>query len=78
MTVGLGWLGILEMRSIFNWPSLGFVVLLLTAALSGAGAAETGLRIAWTNNILAITSPQLPGGRIDTWYLEAFCRSQLS
>jgi hypothetical protein len=39
-----------------------------------AGAAE-GLRVAWTNNMLAITSPDLPGGRVDTWYLEAFCRS---
>ncbi len=32
------------------------------------------LTIAWAGNMLAITGP-FPGGKIDVWYLEAFCRS---
>jgi hypothetical protein len=54
---------------------------LLTAALGlafaivftvPASAAE--LRLAWTNNLLTVSSRGLPGGSIQIWYLEAFCR----
>jgi hypothetical protein len=34
-----------------------------------------GLSIAWTNGMLTVSGPDVPGGRVDTWYLEAFCRS---
>jgi hypothetical protein len=34
-----------------------------------------GLTIAWTNNMLSVYGPDIPGARIDIWYLEAFCRS---
>lgn len=37
--------------------------------------AADGLRVAWTNNILSLESPRLPGGRLQIWYLEAFLRS---
>jgi hypothetical protein len=37
-------------------------------------AAEGGLRISWTNNLLTVSAPNLPGGKMDIWYLEAFCR----
>jgi hypothetical protein len=33
------------------------------------------LEISWTNNLLSVTGPTLPGGKLDIWYLEAFCRS---
>ena len=33
------------------------------------------LTISWTNNMLTIASPTLPGGSLEVWYLEAFCRS---
>jgi hypothetical protein len=33
------------------------------------------LSLGWTNNMLRISGPGVPGGFIDTWYLEAFCRS---
>lgn len=32
------------------------------------------IKIAWTNNLLTISHPQLPGKTMDVWYLEAFCR----
>ena len=39
-----------------------------------------GLRIAWTQgtrggDILSIRGPNLPGGELIVWYLEAYCRS---
>ena len=33
------------------------------------------LEISWTNNLLTVTGANLPGGKLDVWYLEAFCRS---
>src|SRR5688500_3594814 len=50
-------------------PILAF---LLLCSLS-APAAE-GLRISWTNNLLTLSAPNLPGKTMDIWYLEAFCR----
>ncbi len=32
------------------------------------------LEISWTNNLLTVTGTNLPGGRMEIWYLEAFCR----
>ena len=49
-------------------------LLLLFAALPLAWAAEP-LKIAWTNNMLRISGPQVPGDFVEIWYLEAFCRS---
>jgi hypothetical protein len=49
------------------------VAFLLAEATPGARAA--GLEIGWTNNMLRISGPEIPGGYVDTWYLEAFCRS---
>lgn len=39
-----------------------------------AGSAE-GLKISWTNNLLTISNSRLPNGKLEVWYLEAFCRS---
>ena len=33
------------------------------------------LEISWTNNLLTVTGANLPGGKLNVWYLEAFCRS---
>jgi hypothetical protein len=53
--------------------------LLLLVAISGisvtSAKAADDLKISWTNNMLSITSTNLPGGKVDVWYLEAFCRS---
>jgi len=60
-------------------PRLPRILSLLASALVCASAshaeAATGLTVSWTNNLLTVTSPNLPGGRLDIWYLEAFCRS---
>lgn len=48
--------------------------------LSGLAApllscAEPALSISWTNNLLTVHGPGLPGGKLEIWYLEAFCHS---
>ncbi|HAB16158.1 MAG TPA: hypothetical protein DCE44_06885 [Verrucomicrobiales bacterium] len=37
--------------------------------------AEVTPRLSWTNNLLTVRDPRLPGGRLEIWYLEAFCRA---
>ena len=37
--------------------------------------ATGGLTVSWSNNMLTISGRNLPGGKVDTLYLEAFCRS---
>jgi hypothetical protein len=42
---------------------------------AGSGAEPLGTpRLAWTNNLLTVTAAGLPGGKLEIWYLEAFCR----
>jgi hypothetical protein len=47
------------------------LALLLLCASSGFAQI---LELSWTNNLLTVTSPTLPGGKLEIWYLEAFCR----
>jgi len=49
--------------------ALLFLVLPLLARAAG------DMRISWTNNILTLSDARLPGGKLEVWYLEAFCRS---
>lgn len=37
--------------------------------------AQQPLQLSWTNNMLRVSGNEMPGGYIETWYLEAFCRS---
>lgn len=37
-------------------------------------AAQSDLTLKWEKNILRISSPSMPGGHLEIWYLEAFCR----
>src|SRR5579859_4501088 len=48
---------------------------ILFVAIPCLSVTAEALRISWTNNLLTISSPQLPGGKLEVWYLEAFCRS---
>jgi hypothetical protein len=55
--------------------SAAFILaLFLASAISATGRAADSLQISWTNNLLTVTAPGLPGGKLDIWYLEAFCR----
>ncbi len=45
---------------------LGFFLICLTAP---------AIEVSWTNNLLTVTGANLPGGKMEVWYLEAFCRS---
>src|SRR5689334_24569342 len=36
-------------------------------------AAEP-LQLSWTNNMLTIAAPWLPGEKIEVWHMEAFCK----
>jgi len=36
--------------------------------------AQSGFQLDWSRNRLTILSPRLPGGRVEVWHLEAYCR----
>jgi hypothetical protein len=48
--------------------------LLTPLLLSAAMADSDGLRISWENDMLTIHDDRVPGGELQTWYLEAYCR----
>lgn len=51
-------------------------MLRISVALFSLFSAAAGeLTLSWTNNMLRISGPSVPGGYVETWYLEAFCRS---
>jgi hypothetical protein len=45
--------------------------------LSACAAQPRGpdLTVAWDKNMLSIRGPEVPGGEVKVWYLEAYCRS---
>ncbi len=45
-----------------------FVLLFLSSGLSGK------LTISWKENFLRINDDRNPGGALEVWYLEAYCR----
>lgn len=66
-------------RSTMSAPlSLSALLLLCTLSLTGAVKPEartgTPLTLGWKDNILTVYHPDIPGGRVETWYLEAYCR----
>lgn len=48
-------------------------VLALVLALAGVARADGPARLSWTNNLLHVVDPRIPGGSVDVFYLEAFC-----
>src|SRR5688572_20980372 len=50
------------------------LALVLALVFTPTASAAEGLRISWTNNLLTLSAPDLPGKTMDIWYLEAFCR----
>lgn len=61
----------LEMRKAGRWKAR-FVFSLALFLCCDIGQA---LEISWTNNLLIVTGSDLPGGKLQIWYLEAFCRA---
>jgi hypothetical protein len=49
------------------------ILLLLLLLIPSAFAAPQTLALSWTNNMLTISAPWLPGEKIEIWHMEAFC-----
>ena len=63
-----------------NKPSI-LAAALFFLGLSLAGTGKSGqkaslITLAWQDNFLTIHHPSIPGGKIETWYLEAYCRPE--
>ncbi len=62
----------------FLWPRL--LVWLVSGYLivwaPWRASAAAGLTVSWTNNLLTVSGGKLPGGNLEIWYLEAFCRGK--
>ncbi|MGO9914991.1 MAG: hypothetical protein ACLQIB_09800 [Isosphaeraceae bacterium] len=52
---------------------LGWLAAILTAP-AVAGDVDRSLLVSWNNEILTIRGKHLPGGALEVWYIEAFCR----
>src|ERR1043166_7074341 len=57
--------------TLWIW-SLGFGVWVFASA-TRVEAVEA-FTLSWTNNLLTVSNSNFPGGRLEIWYLEAFCR----
>lgn len=49
------------------------ILLFFLLALLPSSTAQ--LSLSWTNNMLRVSGPNVPGEFVEVWYLEAFCRS---
>jgi len=56
-------------------PVALLVCSMAATSLPGRAQAAEGLTVSWTNNLLTVHGPDLPGGDLEILYLEAFCRS---
>src|SRR5262245_16442659 len=56
--------------------SVAWALTLLTIMATSPNSSPPAhdLQLDWKENRLALLSPQLPGGKVEVWYLEAFCR----
>lgn len=60
------------------------LIAMICAVFTLAGCASPGatsdtcakpLRISWSDNNLVIRGDRIPGGKLEVWYLEAYCRT---
>lgn len=56
-----------------RWTPVIFLALAATCVL---GETRTALKLDWKDEILTIRGNQLPGDKMEIWYLEAYCRDQ--
>jgi len=52
-----------------------FLLSVFLLAVVGWSDTVKALEVSWTNNLLTVAGAGLPGGKLEVWYLEAFCRS---
>ena len=50
-------------------------IVLIVSFMQSPGLGAGDLTLGWTNNLLSISGSNIPGGKLEVWYLEAFCRS---
>jgi hypothetical protein len=50
------------------------LLLLVSCLFSSSTRAADGLTLSWTNNILRVAGPDIPGGPVEVWWWEAFCK----
>jgi hypothetical protein len=62
-------------RQFAEFASSIRVHLCSSVALLLLSFAAHALEISWTNNLLTVSGTNLSGGKLEVWYLEAFCRS---
>ena len=72
---GFGFPSSFDFRELSRAVICHLSFLLLVGSFAVAAGTTGGLSVGWTNNMLTISGPNIPGGKVDTWYLEAFCRS---
>jgi hypothetical protein len=53
---------------------MGLVISLGALFVLGCREKADPLRISWSREMLTIESDRLPGGKVQVWHLEAFCR----
>lgn len=57
--------------------AISLLMLVACAILCAATSRKSSsgdLRLHWEKNILTISSPRLPGEKLEIWYMEAFCK----
>ena len=61
------------MRTPISIASAAAVALAIFAFAEPAPPSSS-ITLGWKDNILTVHHPDIPGGKVDTWYLEAYCR----
>src|SRR5262245_35923351 len=62
-------------RSLRRLTPLVMLLVSSTGTLFGNDdGSPAGLAVRWADNFLTIRGPQLPGGELRIWYMEAYCR----
>ena len=59
---------------IWTWTGIGLLGAALVVKPLEAGRVERVLSLHWNNELLTIRGTHLPGGSLEVWYIEAFCR----
>ena len=53
---------------------LVLLVILISPSRAFSAERQPPLQLSWTNNMLTISAPWIPGEKVEVWHMEAFCR----